>query len=122
MPESKNENDENFPTSKTSNTNEGLSSNTLEESVKHEDLKLLLTWKGRTIHDWTKDDIRLGHLIRKRHYRPDEALTDEEKELIGRLVLERSQTEDKIHHLSESLLRMPKNQTGDEQKKTETSS
>ncbi len=81
------------------------------ENIKHEDLKLLLNWKGRTIHDWTKDDIQLGHLIRKRHYKPTEALTQEEKELIGRVVLERSKTEDKVHDLSALHIWIPKDKS-----------
>ena len=85
-------------------TNDDEIDNTLE----HEDLKILLNWKNRSIEDWTADDVKLGHLIRKRHYKPKENLTEDEKELIGRLVLERSKTEDKIYKLATLRMWIPK--------------
>ena len=80
----------------------------LPPSIEHEDLKLLLYWQGRTIHDWTHDDIQLGHLIRKRHYKPYELLTEDEKKLIGRVVRDRSKTDDKIPRLSALKMWIPK--------------
>ena len=80
----------------------------LPVSIEHEDLKLLLNWKGRTIHDWTYDDIQLGHLIRKRHYKPHEVLTEDEKKLIGRVVLDQSRTDEKIPRLSALRMWIPK--------------
>lgn len=76
--------------------------------ISHEELKLLLTWKGRTIDDWTKDDIQLGHLIRRRHYYPHQTLTEDDKALIARVILDRSKSEDTINSLSALHMWMPK--------------
>ena len=75
--------------------------------IKHEDLRSLLYWKGRTVMDWTEDDVKLGHLIRKLHYHPTAELTDEDKAVVRRVVLDRSQSEDKINDLSHLKMWIP---------------
>lgn len=76
--------------------NSSEKNNEIEDASKKiniEDLRSLLFWEGRTIHDWNDNDTKLAHLIRNLHYHKQEDLTEEDQALLGRVLSERS-TED----------------------------
>lgn len=71
-------------------------------SSAHDDLRKLLYWEGRSFETWTSDDMKLGGLIQKIFYKPYEPITDEDKEVVRRVLtdrLKKSDTTDDLSHL-----------------------